>query len=188
MNIKYIDKLLRENLTKDRYIHSLYTAIEAKNLAKVYNVDTKKAYIAGLLHDCAKSLNKKQMQALLKNKGFSKEFLNCKTIMHAPAGAILAKTIYKIDDSEMLSAIEYHCYAKANMTMLEKIVFVADKIEKTRKYKGVEQLREIAYRDIDKALLISLNYTINKVTSTKGFLYSKTVDAQKYYLNIIENK
>jgi len=188
MNIKFIDKLLKENLTKERYNHSLHTAIEAEKLAKIYKINSTKAYIAGLLHDCGKSLSKEQMQELLKDKEFSKEFLNCKTIMHAPAGELLAKSIYKINDSEILNAIKYHCYAKANMTMLEKIVFIADKIEQTREYSGVKQLRQVAYKNIDKALLISLNHTINKVNSTKGYLYDETVNAQKYYTNIIENK
>jgi len=188
MNTKFIDKLLKENLSQERYNHSLHTAIEAEKLAKIYKIDSTKAYIAGLLHDCGKSLSKGQMQEILKDKNFSKEFLNCKTIMHAPVGAVLAKNIYKINDSEILNAIKYHCYAKANMTMLEKIVFVADKIEKTREYSGVVQLRQMAYQNIDRALLISLNYTINRVNSVKGYLYDETVNAQKYYTNIIENK
>ena len=188
MNIKYINKKLRKNLKKKRYTHSLSTAIEAKKLANKYKVDEEKAYIAGLLHDCAKHLTKKQMRTHIKSDEYSTEFLNSKTLMHAPVGAIIAKKKYGIEDKDILNAIKYHCYAKPNMMVIEKIIFIADKIELTRNFEDIDYLRDLAYRNLDKALLYCLNFTIEQIKKEKGFLYNNTINAKKYYENIIENK
>jgi len=187
MNIKYINNKLKENLSNKRYEHSLLTANESKKLAKKYNVDGNKAYLAGLLHDCAKDLSKKQLQGMLENKGYNKEFLNSKTIMHAPVGAIIAQNDYDVKDKTVLDAIKYHCYARKEMTLIEKVVFVADKIEPSRKYNDIKKLRDLAYKNIDEALLYFISFTINKIKKNKGYLHYNTIEASKYYKNIIEN-
>ncbi len=188
MNIKYINKKLRKKLKKKRYTHSLSTANEAKKLAIKYKVDEDKAYIAGLLHDCAKQFTKKQMKTYIKSDEYCIEFINSKTLMHAPVGAIIAKKKYGIEDKDVLTAIKYHCYARPNMTVIEKIIFIADKIEITRKFKDIDYLRYLAYRNLDQTLLYCLNFTIEQIKKEEGYLYSNTINAKKYYENIIENK
>ncbi|MFA9422948.1 MAG: bis(5'-nucleosyl)-tetraphosphatase (symmetrical) YqeK [Sedimentibacter sp.] len=139
-------KLGRELSTK-RYNHSLGTMEEAEKLALVYGADKEKARIAGLLHDCGKSINEND------------------NLTHAITSANLARTNYDICDEDIINAILYHTTGRENMGILEKIVFIADKIEKNRHYDGIEELREKAYRNIDEALINSLESTIDYVNT-----------------------
>lgn len=188
MNMEYINEKLKEMLSEHRYLHSLGTAEEARKLAEVYHCDQDKAYLAGILHDCAKSLSKEEMKELLKDDGYSEEFLNSKTVMHAPAGEKIAEKEFGIIDLDILHSIRYHCYGKENMSLIEKIVYVADKIEPSRNYDGIEELRKLAYENLDAALLFSISHSVKTVTEQKWYLYESTVKAKKYYEDIVENK
>lgn len=136
---------LESSLSTKRFNHSLGTMEEAENLAIVYGADKEKAKIAGLLHDCGKSINEND------------------NLTHAATSANLARTIYNVNDEDIINAILYHTTGRENMTIMEKIIFIADKIEKNRHYEGVEELRETAYRNIDEALINSLESTIEYV-------------------------
>lgn len=144
----YIEKLKKklEDFNPNLYEHSIRTMDEAKKLAAHYNVDEEKAQIAGLLHDCGKGLNK-----------------GLDNLTHSKTGRDLAKDIYNIQDEEILNAIMYHTTGRENMTMLEKIIFIADKIEPKRNYEGIEELRKTAYTNIDEAIIMSLESTIEYV-------------------------
>ena len=139
---------LESSLSAKRYNHSLGTMEEAEKLAVVYGVDKEKAKIAGLLHDCGKSIDEND------------------NLTHAATSANLARTIYNVNDEEIINAILYHTTGRENMTILEKIIFIADKIEKNRHYEGVEELRKTAYKNIDEALINSLESTIEYVKKT----------------------
>lgn len=135
-----------ENLNPNIYHHCVSTMEESEKLASIYNVDIEKARIAGLLHDCAKKMIKGQ-----------------DNLTHSKSGAEMARNIFGINDEEILNAITYHTTGRENMTLLEKIIFIADKIEPRRSYEGVEELREIAYNNIDLAIIKSLESTISYV-------------------------
>lgn len=128
------------------YDHSVRTMEEAKKLAIHYNANIEKAQIAGLLHDCGKGMNK-----------------GLDNLTHSKTGRDLAREVFNVQDEEILNAIMYHTTGRENMTLLEKIIFIADKIEPKRNYKGVEELRKTAYTNINKAIIMSLESTVEYV-------------------------
>ncbi len=122
---------LKKNLNKERYQHTLGVKDACIFLAERYGLDSKKAALAGLLHDCAKCISNEKLVDIINEKVKNideSELLNYKTY-HAPAGEVFACEIFKINDAEILSAIRFHTLGRVNMTTFEKIVFLADKIE-----------------------------------------------------------
>ncbi|MBR1776581.1 bis(5'-nucleosyl)-tetraphosphatase (symmetrical) YqeK [bacterium] len=163
--INNIENWLKENLTKERFEHSLGTAECAKKLALMYGLDSDKAYFTGLIHDCAKCMAKDKTLEILKALPLEDgEFCNAKT-HHAPVGAYIAKNEFGINDEEILSAIRWHTIGKVNMTMFEKIIFLADKIEeRTRPKECVELINLLKEKNgLDKALLVCYKNTIKSL-------------------------
>ena len=135
---------LKDNLSEKRYIHSIGTAECARDLAIKFGLDSEKAYMAGLLHDCAKCFsNEKLLEIINNNLNVQKiELMNYKTL-HAPVSAYIAKNNFGVEDNEILSAIRWHTLGKIDMTDFEKIIFLADKIEpKTRDKDYLEEVRD----------------------------------------------
>lgn len=162
---KYSDlmKKLKGYINPKRYEHSLGVAKEALKLAKIYSLNETKAYIAGLLHDCAKDIDfNKQIDLIKKYNQFEiiGDELSYPKILHALTGSIIAKRNFGIDDKEILSAIRYHTIGGIKMSPLDKIIFVADMIEPKRCYNGIEFLRELAYNNINKAIIHSIDNTV----------------------------
>ncbi len=160
MTEKTIKEKLKKTLSEKRYIHSLGVADEAKRLAKIYGADETKAYIAGLLHDCAKETDEPikrcrdlgvELDDIMKlNKG----------LIHGPLGAEIARLDFEIDDGEIMGAIRWHTVGKAGMTLLEKIIYIADMTERNRGFDGVGELRKTVDGDLDEAILLSISQTL----------------------------
>lgn len=177
---------LKGNLDEERLLHSLGCAQEAAALAEKYDLDSKKAYIAGLLHDCAKCLSKENLQEIGRNlKLEDGEFENSK-ILHAPVSAYLAKEEFGIQDEEILSAIRWHTLGKHDMTLFEKIVFLADKIE--------PNTRDLDYRDrimmllqddngINRAMLVCYKETIKSLLARNLKICKSTIELYNDMLN-----
>lgn len=162
-----IKKWLKENLSDERYLHTLGTAEKATELAKKYGLNQDKAYLAGLLHDCAKCFkNDKLLEIIKKHLQVEEcEMLNYKTL-HAPVSAYIAQTQFHIKDSEILSAIRWHTLGKLDMTDFEKIIFLADKIEPNTREKEYSLKVEKYLEDengLNKALLICYKETIKSL-------------------------
>ena len=158
---------LKDNLSEERYEHSLGTADSAKSLAIKYGVDAEKAYIAGLLHDCAKCFTTEKLLEIIESnldiEEAEKE--NYKTL-HAPVSAYIAATEFGVDDDEILSAIRWHTLGYPNMTVFEKIIFLADKIEtRTREIWYAEPIRKVLGEEngLNKALLQCYKQTIKSL-------------------------
>lgn len=167
MDYTKIKKWLKENLKEERYFHTLGTADCAKELAKKFNLNEEKAYLAGLLHDCAKCFsNEKLLQIIEEHLDVDEsEMLNYKTL-HAPVSAHIAKCEFNVTDDEILSAIRWHTLGRCNMTDFEKIVFLADKIEpNTRDKEYCDKIRTILEEDngLNKALLKCYKETIKSL-------------------------
>jgi len=175
---------LKGAVTKKRFIHSLNVMNCAVELAKRYEVDTEKAAIAGLLHDCAKSI--KDDEALRLCEKFNIELDNITryqpSLLHGPIGSKIAEIEYGINDREILSAIYYHTTGCENMSLFEKIIYIADYIEPGRRFPGVEEVRKAAAENIDDAILMSLDRTINNVILRGGLLHPNTVNARNYII------
>ncbi|MFQ8625435.1 MAG: bis(5'-nucleosyl)-tetraphosphatase (symmetrical) YqeK [Candidatus Gastranaerophilaceae bacterium] len=167
MDYTQIKKWLKENLNEERYIHTLGTADCAKELAAKYNLDSEKAYLAGLLHDCAKCFsNDKLLDIIHKNLNVEQcEMLNYKTL-HAPVSAYIAEKEFNVQDKEILSAIRWHTLGRIDMSDFEKIIFLADKIEpNTRDKEYCESIRTLLNEEngLNKALLRCYKETIKSL-------------------------
>lgn len=145
MNLEEMKNILEKSIGEKRYVHSLGTMEEAVRLSILHGGDIEKSRIAGLLHDCGKSMEKND------------------NLTHAAKSVELARTIYHVDDEDILNAILYHTTGREHMTMLEKIIYIADKTEPGRKFDDVENLRKIANININDALIYSLERTIEYV-------------------------
>lgn len=161
MHMEDIIKDLEREIGPKLFEHSIAVMEEAEKLALTYDCDVDKAKIAGLLHDCGKS-------RCLDN------------LKHAKKSAELAIIKYDINDKDIINAIMYHTTGRVNMTILEKIIYIADKIEYNRKYEGVEEIRKTAYMNINEAIIKSLESTIEYVKSRNKELNIESVNTLNY--------
>ncbi|HHW48424.1 MAG TPA: HD domain-containing protein [Clostridiaceae bacterium] len=175
---------LRSAISKKRFIHSINVMNCAVELAKRYEVDTEKAAIAGLLHDCAKNIEGDEALRLCEK--FNIELDNVTryqpSLLHGPLGSKIAEIEYGISDREILSAIYYHTTGCENMSLLEKIIYIADYIEPGRRFPGVEEVRKTVFENIDAAIIMSLDRTIKHVLLRGGLLHPNTVNARNYMI------
>lgn len=176
---KYRDKL-KNDIGEKRFNH----VIRVKDMALKLNngIDEEKVVTAALLHDCAK-YNEKHFLEKYKNQcDFSTEILTNKSVLHSFLGPIVAKNEYGINDIEILNAIKYHTTGRENMNDLEKIIFLADACEEKRDYEGVEDLRKLAFKNLDDAVLFSLDGTIKSLIDRKIIIFPLTIKARNYLL------
>ena len=147
-----------------------------------------KARIAGLLHDCAKNYSTQEMFALCDKYNLKLDYITQKQtgLIHGFLGAEVARDIFGIDDEEIYDAIYYHTVGKPDMAILTKIIYIADSIEKNRHYEGVEELRALAYEDLDKALVMQIDNTVRSVLRKRTLLHTNTIDTRNYYLEKTE--
>lgn len=173
-NIDLIKADLKEKLPKKRYEHTLGVAYTAAALAMCYGEDILKAELAGILHDVAKA--KKSSELKDDMKGYIDPYTDgdyvaliadkAPQILHAIYAPYLAKKDYRIEDKDILSAIRWHTTGKKNMTMLEKIVFVADYIEPNRKkLPDLDRIRTLSFHDISEAVKVIAKSTIEYLGS-----------------------
>lgn len=179
---KQIVEFIEKNLNKQRFEHSLRVADTAKELAKRYSADIEKAKLAGLVHDCAKNMSDEEMINIISENNCDEIYIKTEALMHGLAGGIIAKNVMKITDEEVLNAVIYHTTGRENMSTLEKIIYIADYIEPMRNFEGVEKLRDLAYKDLDEALLLSLSQTINYVVQRNQPLHLDTVKARNFLI------
>jgi len=182
-------KWLKENLNDERYRHSIGTAKCASELAQKYNLDKEKAYFCGLIHDCAKCIPTNELKTMLQNcKDLCDgELANPKTY-HAPAGVIVAKDNFCVEDEEILSAIRWHTLGKENMSNFEKIIFLADKIEsETRPDEWTKPIKEALNEEngLDKALLVCYKNTIKSLVDRDLKICKTTIDIYNKLIEMV---
>lgn len=161
---------LKQTLSDRRLVHSLLVAYTARSLARLHGVDQDTASMAGLLHDCAKCMPLKTLQQIAQENRLllDKETLQSENLLHGPVGAVVAERDYGIVDPNILSAIRCHTTGKVGMLPLDMIVFLADKIEPSRRsYPALEVVRELAQTDLVAALRYSLESTLDYVRRQK---------------------
>ena len=158
---------LKTLLTPERFAHSIGVMETAVELAEIYGADVKKAEIAGLLHDCAKNLDHVYERCRDLEVELDDFELKSPPLVHAKLGAEIAKIQFCITDNEILEAIRWHTIGKPNMSLLEKIVFVADLTEPGRTYPDAEPLREISQENLDLALYKCVAATV-RINEKRG--------------------
>ena len=166
-------------LNHRRIPHVLGTEQEAVRLAERYGGDVEKARVAALLHDCTKKLDMEEQLALCKQYGIELDELEQQALklLHAKTGAAIARDVFGVDD-EIYSAIWYHTTGRANMTKLEKIIYLADYIEPSRDFPGVDKLRKVCYEDLDRGLLLGLEMTIAEMSAMGNPVHHATIEAR----------
>ncbi len=188
-NLENCKKWLKENLNDERYRHSLGTAEAASMLAERFGLDKDKAYFCGLIHDCAKCIPSEELKSMICTcKDLCEgELLNPKTY-HAPAGAIMARKEFCVEDEEVLSAIRWHTLGKENMSDFEKIIFLADKIATApRPKEWIAPIKKALEEEngLNKALLICYKNTIKSLTDRNLKICKTTIDIYNKLIEIV---
>lgn len=172
--------LLEQRLSPRRFQHSLAVSHTAAKLAKHYGADAEKAQLAGLLHDYARELPTNSLLKKCENFGIVMHTADRKdpVILHAPLGAELVARELAIDDKEIYQAIALHTTGGANMSLLDKIIYLADCIEPHRHYPGVDKLREAAEVDLDFALFAAFDHSLLYLIDQKSWIHPNTIAAR----------
>lgn len=182
--IPKLRKKLKSKLSDSRYEHSLSVSFTCICLAMRYGYPLDKAELAGLLHDCAKCYDDKEILKYCEKHNIPVSEMERKVpaVLHAKYGAWLANKNYEIEDSEILNAIACHTTGKPNMQMLDKILYVADYIE-ARRYKAgnLPAMRKLAFENLDEALYQIMKGTLDYLTDRGGRIDPMTAEAFAYY-------
>lgn len=182
--IMTLSSLLRKTQSGARLQHSLSVANEAVKLAFRHGYDLHIAREAGILHDITKEFNTTEQLKLCKAFGIildTVETVNGK-LLHARTGPFFAKMIIGGLREDIFSAIQYHTTGRENMSPLEKIIYLADYIEPFRDFDGVDEVRKIAYRSLDEAMLTALSQTVDSLIRRNLPIHSNTLKARDFLL------
>ena len=185
-----ITEYLEENLSARRFKHSINVASEAEKLANKYGADVVKAKIAGLVHDCAREKKRERMIEYVLEEGLQLDAVTTevKELLHGAAAIHICKKQFEIFDEEILSAVMYHTTGRADMSLLDKVVFLADYIEPAREFPEIEELKKLSYTDIDNAMLFAYDTTIKYVISKKGLIHPNSIIGRNDILIKLENR
>lgn len=165
-----------------RVPHIRGTEEEAMRLARRWGADVTLAQRAAILHDCTKYLDLDEHKALCAQYGVELDELeqHAVKLLHSKTGACIAKYIFGEPD-QVYEAIFWHTTGKADMTLLEKILYMADYIEPNRDFEGVEELRAMAYTDLDRAMLMGIDSTIEEMQERGNPIHKNTQQAQAWF-------
>ncbi len=171
------ERLMKGHLGDRLYRHSVGVAETAAALAVRYGGDRQRAYLAGLLHDYGKAYTREELcqKAELLGLRLDRITLAEKRLLHAPVGAALLQHELGLTDPAVLKAVAYHTTGREKMSLLEKVLYLADLIEPERDFDGVEKLREIAFTCLDAALLAAVDQTIQSVIRRGLLLHPRSI-------------
>lgn len=179
-----IREKLKASLKPGRYEHSLSVSFTCMALAMRYGYDLDKAELVGLLHDCAKCYDNNSIIAACRNSGMelTEGELQAPSIIHSRLGARMAEEKFGVNDPEILSAIACHTTGKPDMSLLDKILYIADYIEPRRyKIKDLPAIRRLAFEDLDEALFQIMEGTLRYLKESGTYADIMTQNAYHYY-------
>jgi predicted HD superfamily hydrolase involved in NAD metabolism len=182
--MNYKDLILDIGL--ERYKHSLRVMDTALELGKIYKTNLENIKIASIYHDCGKIGSTEEVLKITdrRNIKLSKEDLKSPEVVHTVLGRYLAEHKYNIKDEDILNAIEFHTTGRPKMSLLEKIIYIADYTEPNRDFSGVEKVREASKKDIDNSMILALKNTIDYLKSKDIHIHKNTLDAYNYFIEI----
>lgn len=183
-DLKALQKQVKEALSDDRYEHTLGVMYTAESLAMRYGADMTKAAVAGLLHDCAKCIPNAQKLKMCRKNGIEITAMEEKnpSLLHAKLGAYLAESVYGVTDPEILSAIRCHTTGKADMSLLDMIVYMADYIEPNRdKAPNLKEIRKLTFENIEEALYQVLEGTLQFLSDRPEMIDPTTKISYDFY-------
>ncbi|MFJ7974979.1 bis(5'-nucleosyl)-tetraphosphatase (symmetrical) YqeK [Peribacillus sp. JNUCC 23] len=168
-------EIVKKQLTERRYVHTIGVMETAIKLARQYGADEEKAELAAIFHDYAKFRPIEEMKEIVISENMASELLEYgDELLHAPVGAYLVQKEVGITDREVLAAISHHTSGRVNMTLLDKIVYLADYIEPGRSFPGVAEVRQLAKESLDTALLQSVSNTLAFLVKNNQAVYPDT--------------
>ena len=169
-------------LDEKRVPHVAGCEKEAVKLAQHWKEDVRDSAVAAMLHDCTKKLSYSEHLAVIEESGllFEKSLLAEKKLLHAVSGSIIAAKDFGVPD-RIASAIRWHTTGKPEMNLLEKIIYLADYIEETRDFEGVDKLRVLAYKNIDEAMALGLEMSVENIRERGNEPYRDSLLAYEYY-------
>lgn len=179
-----IKSYLKDNLKPSRYGHTLGVVKTAIELAEIYNEDKQKAEIAALCHDIAKNMSYEDMLKVIEeeNLKLSNYEKNSKELWHSIIAPIMAKRIFEIEDEDVLNAMRWHTTGRENMSNLEKIIYLADLIEPSRNFQGIEAIRDISRKNLNDAVLKALTHTIMYLLTKDCAVDLNSIKARNYLI------
>lgn len=184
--IKDIEQRLKDTIGEKRADHSIRVMEEAKKLAKIYDVDIESATMAGLLHDCGRFMDKSSLLKKADEFGIILDRIYTENVnlIHARLGVEIAKKEYGVEDCNILNAIRYHTTGREAMSILEKVVYMADYIEPFRSFKGIDEIRDLCYveKDINRALVRAIDNTIMYILNSRSLIHEDTIKARNFLL------
>ncbi|MGN0476291.1 MAG: bis(5'-nucleosyl)-tetraphosphatase (symmetrical) YqeK [Ruminococcus sp.] len=166
MDFNYLKGLIKPRMGEHRYIHSVNVSKKAVELAKIYGCDEEKAMIAGMLHDITKETPVEEQLKIITEGGIILDDVEKSStkLWHPISGSVYIRDIVGITDSDIINSVRYHTTGRAGMSLLEKIIFVADFTGDERNYDGVDIMREKSLRSLEEAMLYGLQFTINDLS------------------------
>jgi predicted HD superfamily hydrolase involved in NAD metabolism len=190
MDEKIIVKKLKSLLGPSRFKHSLRVREKVLHLSKFHRVNLKKASIAGLLHDVSRYMDRRGLLQLAEKIQMKIDPISRfePKLLHAPLSAHIARHKFEVRDTQILKAISSHTLGRKNMTMLEKIVYVADHVEEGRSHAGVANARKLAESDIDQAIVAISSSMIKYLLGNDLPVHPTTLEVRNYYLLKNEQK
>ncbi|MDD4803288.1 MAG: bis(5'-nucleosyl)-tetraphosphatase (symmetrical) YqeK [Syntrophomonas sp.] len=183
--------IVQKRLSVHRFQHSMNVANTAAELAHAFGVDIEKAFLAGILHDYAKNLTAPELIIMADTNGLIDNDMDRETpdLLHAPVGAWLLERELGLKDHGILEAVRVHTLGSLNMSILDKLIFLADMIEPDRQpYPDLEGLRHLSFRDLDKAMLLGIESTIRYCLDSQMILHSRTIMVRNNFLRIVARR
>lgn len=183
-NTRKIRKAMERKLDKKRYEHTLGVAYTAASLAMCYGENPQQAELAGLLHDCAKCIDNTKKIAICKKHNISINEIEYQNpfLLHAKVGSFIAMNKYDVRDKDVINAILNHTTGRPDMSVLEKIIYIADYIEPGRKQApNLAEIRRLAFQDLNAALLRILEDTLEYLKRINGSIDPMTERTYQFY-------
>jgi predicted HD superfamily hydrolase involved in NAD metabolism len=184
MDVNLLKQQLLKRLSKGRYEHVLRVAETAKSLAIRHGTSVEQAEQSALFHDIAKCMDKGELRlALLQGNGDARLFSFHHELWHAPVGAMIARDEFGLEDEDVLNAIRFHTTGRTNMSMLEKLIYIADMIEPGRSFSGVEIVRQQAEKSIDSAMEACIYQSVQFLVNKRVPVFPDSIDCYNEYVN-----
>lgn len=178
---------VKKRLPEKRFKHSLGVAKAAVELSEIYGVDENSAYVAGIAHDVAKYTKPHEIEDYVNKYEIYLDEYEEKSLAlsHSILGSYIARYEFGVFDSDIVNAIRYHTTGRADMSMLEKVVFMADLVEEGRDFQIVDELRELAFGGkIDDAIIMALDNTIMFVIKKGQIIHPRSIEARNFLINL----
>lgn len=175
---------IEKSLSKHRFEHSINVEKVAVELALIYGCNSEKASLAAIAHDLAKQYSDLELLKMAEDNKIAMDEIqqNSPQLLHGPIATYICKYSYNISDEDVLNAIYYHTTGRSNMSLLEKIIYLADVIEEGRDFPGIDSIRQLSKTALDKAIILSCNSTINYVIEKNELIHPFTIELRNSLL------